>query len=288
MEPAYCDPSNYLEVNRANWEARVPIHVQGYALEKFRCDPQHLSRVVRFDTARLPSVKGLRGIHLQCHLGTDTVSLSRLGAEMVGLDFSPAALAAARKFSAEAGASIRWVESDVYGAVARLEAAQLPLRYDFVYTGIGALCWLPDIDRWAATASALLRPGGFLFIREGHPMLWSVGETRTDGAIEIAYDYFEGRGIAFEESQTYAGPGTVTSPRTISFNHGLAEIFNALRAHHLEWELFEEHDSVPWNPLGDEFREIGDTGEWQLRDNPRRLAASYTLLARKTAPPPDN
>ena len=58
-------------------------------------------------------------------------------------------------------------------------------------TGFGALCWLPDIRRWAATVGSLLRPDGFLFIRKGHPMLWTLGDSRPDGAVEIFHDYSE-------------------------------------------------------------------------------------------------
>jgi hypothetical protein len=173
------------------------------------------------------------------------------------------------------------VEGEVYHAMEALKAAGMPARYDFVFTGIGALCWLPDIRKWAAVVSSLLRPGGFLFIREGHPMLWSLGDSRPDGAITLCYDYFEGKGITFVENETYEGSGTVDSPSSISFNHGLAEIMNALRANQLEIELFEEHNSVPWNPLGEEFEPIGDTGEWRLREHPQRIAASYTMVARK-------
>ena len=47
---------------------------------EFTDDPQHISRVVQFDLPRLGDIAGLRGVHLQCHIGTDTVSLARLGA----------------------------------------------------------------------------------------------------------------------------------------------------------------------------------------------------------------
>lgn len=271
----------YIEVNRANWDSRVPIHLQGYDLECFRADPGFISKVLRFDLPRLPDVKGLQGIHLQCHIGTDTISLSRLGADMVGLDFSPAAIAAARHLADELKSSTRFVEGEVYYAQSALVSAGMPAQYDFVFTGIGALCWLPDIRKWAATVSSLLRAGGFLFIREGHPMLWSLGDSRADGALEVCYDYFEGEGITFIESEIYEGEGTVQSPNSISFNHGMAEIMNALRANHLNIELFEEHNSVPWNPMGDEFELIGDSGEWRLRKIPHRIAASYTLIARR-------
>ena len=119
---------------------------------------------------------GLTGIHLQCHIGTDTLSLARLGARMTGLDLSPVSLEQARTLAADAGADIDYVEADTYSAPQALGGR----TFDLVYTGIGALCWLPDIDRWAGVVDDLLEPGGRLFVREGHPMMWAVDETRTD------------------------------------------------------------------------------------------------------------
>src|SRR5258706_15874182 len=131
--------SDSLAVNLANWNSRVPHHVRGYGLERYRADRAYLSDVVRFDLPRLGSIAGLDVVHLQCHIGTDTLSLSRLGARSVtGLDFSAPALAAAAQLAAECGAAIEYVESELYAAVEALGAA----RFDVVYTGIGALWWL--------------------------------------------------------------------------------------------------------------------------------------------------
>ena len=93
---------------------------------------------------------------------------------MTGLDFSAPAPVAATELAATAGASVDFVESEFYGAVEALGAC----RFDLVYTGIGALCWLPDVRRSAEVVSALLRPGGRLFMREGHPMLWALDGPR--------------------------------------------------------------------------------------------------------------
>src|SRR5438477_2364394 len=99
------DMSEYRAVNRANWNERAPAHAASpdYAFDRFASDPRYLSDVVRFDLPRLGSISGLRGVHLQCHIGTDTVSLSRLGARMSGLDFSPAAVVEARRLATLAG-----------------------------------------------------------------------------------------------------------------------------------------------------------------------------------------
>ena len=164
----------YGAVNQALWDERAPVHAASpdYAVDRFAADPAFLSDVVRFDLPRLGDICGLRGVHLQCHIGTDTVSLSRLGAVMSGLDFSGAAIAVARDLAERAGADIDFQQADVYDAVEVFGAE----RFDLVFTGIGALCWLPDIARWGQVVGRLLRPGGRLFIREGHPVLWSLAD----------------------------------------------------------------------------------------------------------------
>ena len=164
---------DYQALNKANWDERAPAHAAspGYAIDRFVEDPTFLSHVVQFDLPRLGDVRGLRGIHLQCHIGTDTVSLARLGAQMTGLDFSPASVAEARRLASLTGVDVDFVEADVYDAVEALGAGS----FDLVFTGIGALCWLPSVRRWAEVVADLLKPGGRLFLREGHPLLWALG-----------------------------------------------------------------------------------------------------------------
>ncbi len=264
-------------VNRANWDERAPAHAASadYRVAAFADDAAFLSEVVRFDVPRLGDVSGLRGVHLQCHIGTDTVSLARLGAHMTGLDFSPASLAEARRLAAAAHAAVDFVESDVYGAPDVLPAH----GFDLVYTGVGALCWLPDVRRWARVVAGLLAPGGRLFLREGHPMLWSLDERRTD-ALVVDYPYFETRQpLVFDEPETYVETDAVfTHTVSHSWNHGLGEIMTALLDVGLTITRFVEHDSVPWNALPGRMEPL-DGGEWRLRDRPERLPHSYTLEA---------
>jgi SAM-dependent methyltransferase len=269
---------DYRTVNRESWDERAPAHAASpdYAVARFVEDPDHLSDVVRFDLPRLGDISGLRGIHLQCHIGTDTLSLARLGARMTGLDFSGAALIEARRLAAEAGPHVDFVESDVYSA---LEVLQ-PGGYDLVFTGIGALCWLPDVRRWAGVVAALLRPGGRLFIREGHPMLWSLAEGREDGLLVVDFPYFEREeALVWTEGGTYVETDVVFEHNTThQWNHGLGEIVTALLDEGLEITMLVEHDSIPWDGLPGQMEHLGD-GEFRLVDRPWRLAHSYTLQA---------
>ena len=266
-------------INRANWDERAPAHAAspGYSRQQFIDDPSFVSSVVRFDLPRLGDIRGLRGVHLQCHIGTDTISLARLGAVMTGVDFSPASLAEARRLSSELGAGVEFVEADVYDAVAALGRQ----TFDLVFTGIGALCWLPSVSRWAAVVAELLQPGGRLFIREGHPMMWSLDERHTDSLV-VDYDYFErSEPMVFDEQGTYVETD-IQFETTIThvWNHGLGEIVTALFDAGMELTALVEHDSVPWEALPSQMEQTSDK-EWRLRDRPWRLPHSYTLQAVK-------
>jgi SAM-dependent methyltransferase len=278
-QPPACDgrPVDSFAINRANWDERAPAHAAspGYGLDRFIADPAHLSDVVRFDLPHLGDIAGQRGVHLQCHIGTDTLSLHRLGAAMTGVDFSEPAIAEARRLATATRSPITFIESNVYDVPKVVDAA----AFDLVFTGIGALCWLPDIGRWADVVAGLLRPGGRLFLREGHPILWTIDEKRLDG-LTVRYAYFETpEPLAFDEPNTYVETD-VKFAHTLShqWNHGLGEIVTALLAAGMEITALEEHDSVPWMALPERMR-LGSDGEWRLTEHSEVLPLTYTLQA---------
>lgn len=270
----------YQRLNHANWEERVALHAasKDYALDRYRSDPAHLSDVVRFDLPRLGTIDGLDLVHLQCHIGTDTLSLARLGARVTGLDFSAAALGVARELFAACHTDGEFVHAPLYDAVDALG----PARFDLVYTGIGALNWLPDIRRWAAVVASLLRPGGRLFIREGHPVLFSLDDEREDDLLVIEHPHVETTdGVRFDDDGTYVDhEGTIDASTTIEFNHGLAEVITSVIDAGMELTAIEEHDTVPWLALPQVMVERGG-GEFGLRDRPERLPLTFTLQAQK-------
>ncbi|MFF5294528.1 class I SAM-dependent methyltransferase [Paractinoplanes globisporus] len=272
--------TDYRDVNLAHWNGRAAAHAASpdYPVARLVSDPSALSEVVEFDRELLGPLDGQRGIHLQCHIGTDTVSLSRLGATMTGLDFSDKSLEEARTIAARANADVRYVQADVYDALAVAGDG-----YDFVFTGVGALLWLPDIARWARVVASLLRPGGRLFLREGHPMLWALDDERTD-ALVVKYPYFE-----VKEPMVYTGDGSyvrtdveLKGSTSYEWNHGLGEVITALLDAGMTLTGLIEHRSVPWDALPGQMYKTPD-GEYHLNENPDRLPLTYTLQAIRTA-----
>jgi len=146
----------FFEINRRNWEDRVPIHVRdstgAYQVEAVLAGRDKLHPI---EAAEVGDVCGQRLLHLQCHIGLDTLALARRGAEVTGLDFSPGAIGAARNFARRTGITARFVEGNVYDA-----PKLTPGPFDFVYTTWGTICWLPDVAGWARVVAKVLTPGG--------------------------------------------------------------------------------------------------------------------------------
>jgi SAM-dependent methyltransferase len=263
--------ADYLAVNRLMWDERVPIHLASdfYDVAGFRAGGQTLRE---FEPAEVGSVTGRRLVHLQCHFGLDTLSWARRGARVTGLDFSEKAVEAGRRVADEAGIEARFVAADVYDAVAALGET-----YDIVYTGLGALCWLPDVDRWAEVVAALLEPGGFVYLAEFHPFADTLDdqEGRT-----VAFDYFaEGPQVWDEPAGSYADPeAPVTYTRSIEFAHGLGEVVTALCAAGLHLDFLHEHDYTLWQRFAALER---DGIAYRLPKDRPRVPLMYSLRATK-------
>ncbi|MEY9925514.1 SAM-dependent methyltransferase [Catenulispora sp. GP43] len=268
------DPANWLEYNRANWDERVPIHVDGrfYDLDSFVAGRETLED---FELAEVGDVRGKHLLHLQSHIGTETLGWARHGAVVTGLDFSAPATAAAAALAERIGVTdSRWVTSDVHRAAEALDGEQ----FDVVYTGKGALCWLPDIERWARVAASMVKPGGFLYVSEFHPF----GNTLSDeDGRTVAYDYFDRSPQVWDEPGTYADLEASTRENvTVEFNHGIGDIVSALIGAGLRLEFLHEYEMT----LFPRFRVLEERdGTYRLPAGMPRVPLMFSLRAAKAA-----
>lgn len=266
------------EANLMNWDDRVPLHEAAYGLDAFD-DPRHISDVVSDDLPVLrrflpgDSLAGLDLCHLQCHIGTDTISLARSGAHVTGVDFSAPALRVAAALAERVQVDATWVETDVLDARSAVTG-----DFDVVYTSIGTICWLQDLDRWAAQIVALLRPGGTFFIRDGHPALLALDENAE--LMTTRYSYFgDGRAQQWDDESTYAGDGTVAHSRTYEWPHPLSEILGALLRAGLQIIHFDEGRTLPWR-FSPRMVEVPRGYAWPHAERDL-IPCTYTIVARK-------
>ena len=242
-------------------------------------DPTAISDELAQDIERFGDLTGKDVIHLQCHLGTDTIGFARRGASrVIGLDLSEASLAHARSITERAGADVEFVHANVYDARQAVSGT-----FDLVYTSIGVLCWLPDIARWAQVIASLLKPGGTFFIRDDHPMFMAIGEDISDG-LKIEAPYFEQDApMTWDDDSSYVDfpdASRITHTTNHQWNHSLGQIVTALINAGLVIDELEETPRAAWCPWP-ELMEQDSAGGWHLRDKPERLPLQFAITAHK-------
>jgi SAM-dependent methyltransferase len=229
---------DWLTTNQRLWDERVPLHVGStfYDVEGFKSGRPTL---LPHEVDELGPLDGLRLVHLQCHFGLDSLDIARLHptVNVTGLDFSAPAINAAAKLAAELrmGDRARFVLGDVYRAPTVLGDQ----RFDVVYTGKGALLWLPDLDRWASVVRELLAPGGFLYLTEFHPVA-DVLDAEQPFPVR---DYFATEPTIYDEPGSYVDT-TAPTVHNVSYEwqHPISRLMTALIGAGLRLELFHEWD----------------------------------------------
>src|SRR3954453_12187013 len=102
--------------NEADWDARAALH----AASEFYDRPAEFW-FADYEWEDLGDLAGRDVVHLQCHLGTETVAFARRGARTVGLDLSAKSLEEARRIAAAAGQEVEYVHANVYDATEALQ-----------------------------------------------------------------------------------------------------------------------------------------------------------------------
>ena len=273
------DP-DWRRLNRANWDERVAVHLGpgGYDLRDLRAGRGRLRVVER----ELGPVAGRRVLHLQCHIGHDTLALAQRGATVVGLDFSPAAVAAATQLANELGLAdrARFVLSDLYNAPAAIPE---PAGFDCVFATWGTICWLPDLRGWARVVAHFLKPGGFFYFAEGHPLALVLDDSAADGNGRPAFalPYFGRAPFVDADPRDYADPGArLTNATTHQWLHPVGDVITALIEAGLRLEWLHEHPVVPWRMF--DCLVPDDEALYRWPDQPW-LPLAYSLWATRSA-----
>jgi SAM-dependent methyltransferase len=258
--------------NLAHWNEVTAHHVASpfYRTDDFRKGEIVLDPLVR---DAVGDVAGQRLLHLQCHFGLDTLSLARMGAEVTGLDFSAVAIEQARALAAEAGIEATFVCADVLAPPPGLTG------FDIVFASWGAIFWIADLGAWMRVAAGALRPGGRLFLTEGHPALLMLDERAPPGApLTVKWPYDSIEPVVEEGDLDYTG-AKVAANRTVGYLHGLSRILNAAMDAGLAITGFSEGDRAPWKAL-DQLVKI-DRDYWALPPGAPYVPLSFTLQAVK-------
>lgn len=267
------------EINRLSWDERVETHWQSDMYQHHANDLRAGRPCLRdYVLEGIGDVTGQSLVHLQCHMGMETLSWAMLGADVTGLDFSQPAIDKATMFRDELKLKANFVCANVYDA-----AEAIGQTFDVAFISVGSVCWLPDIDRWARVVGNMLKPGGRLYMNEVHPFIEVYDDHPDDPGIAIKYPYGDANGLVFDAPGTYANPdATFENSKSIDHMHSLGSILNALIQAGLVIDRLDESTLCCWP----RFKVMKKTGpdEWEF-DDPvmNRLPHTFVLNAHKPA-----
>jgi 2-polyprenyl-3-methyl-5-hydroxy-6-metoxy-1,4-benzoquinol methylase len=260
---------SYEAINRNTWNQKTKVHIDSafYDMPSFLGGKSTLNSI---ELELLGDINGKSILHLQCHFGQDSISLSQLGAQVTGVDFSEAAIDKARELAKQLKTNAAFILSSVYDLPKH--HAQ---KYDMVYTSYGVLGWLPDMQKWAEVVSHFLKPGGQLVLVEFHPTVWMF-----DNDFEkVEYSYFNVAAIEETEKGSYTNRNVDLVTTTITWNHNLSEVISTLLDNGLTITHFNEYNYSPYNCLVgmEEF----EKGKFRIQKFGNKLPLVYALAAVK-------
>jgi len=260
---------NYLEINRHSWNNRTDVHLKSdfYNLEGFLKGETSLNAI---ELGLLGDIRGKSILHLQCHFGQDSISMSRLGADVTGVDLSDKAIENAVKIAAETNVSTKFICCDLYDLENHLDQ-----QFDLVFTSYGTITWLPDLDKWGKLISKFLKPDGKFVFVEFHPVVWMFD----DNFEKIGYNYFNAAPIVETENGTYADKNAAISQSYVTWNHSLSEVITSLIQNGLQIANFQEYDYSPYD-IFSEMVEL-EPKKFRIKHLDDKIPLVYSVVAEK-------
>ena len=261
------DYQQYFAANKELWNKRTAIHIgsEFYNVPDFLEGKSSLNQI---ELNELGDVRDKKILHLQCHFGMDSLSLARMGAQVTGVDLSDAAIEQAKKLSEDAGVEARFICCNAFDLREHLDE-----QFDIVFTTYGVLGWLPDLERWAEIVAHCLKPGGFLYLAEFHPIVWMFDESFK----EIKYHYHNEEVIATETQGTYTDREANISNEEYGWNHSLSEVINCLIEQGLNISFLNEYNYSPYNCFNNTVQ--GSDGYWRIKGMENKIPMVYSLKA---------
>lgn len=260
---------NYLEINKKTWNEKTDVHVSSefYANEDFLNGKTSLNEI---ELKLLGDIKDKSILHLQCHFGQDTLSLSRMGAKTTGIDLSDNAILKAKEFNKLLNLDSQFICCDIYDLPNHLSQ-----QFDIIFTSYGTIGWLPDLNKWADIISHFLKPKGQFIMADFHPVVWMFDNNFK----EVFYSYFNVEPIIEEETGTYGDRDANIQTKTITWNHPTSDVLNALIKSGLEINAFNEYNYSPYNCFNE--TEEFEKGKFRIKHLENKIPMVFSLSATK-------
>lgn len=261
---------NYEKVNKSNWNKRLDLHLNSdfYKMNAFKQGATSLNDI---ELNLLGDINGLDLVHLQCHFGQDSLSLARMGANVIGVDLSDKCVEKAKELSDELALNADFICSNVMNCTNVIDK-----QFDIVFTSYGTITWLPELQTWAKQVFKLLKPGGKFIMVDFHPFIWMYD----DDLNRIDYNYFNSDAITGEETGSYANKQSDEQIEYVCWNHALSETVMALVNEGLSLSYLGEYNYSPYDVFPGMIKDTSD--HYRIEKFGDKVPLCFSIIASKS------
>jgi len=195
---------------------------------------------------------------LCCNNGRELLSLMQTGAEKgFGFDIAENMVEFANEKSKELHLNCEFIASDIYCIDSSFNQT-----FDAIFITIGALTWFESLDNFFAVVSRTLKPNGFVFINECHPLTNMLAmsdeeEFDPDDRKRLVHSYFKQEPWIESDGMGYFSDNTKKHVETFtSYSHTLDTIIMAMITNGLQITRYKEIDV----DISNSFSELNQQG----------------------------
>lgn len=259
---------NYIEANRVAWNEVSSIHAHhsfeslknNFQIPSYNCLDSIATQILKDISIENKSVA-----QLGCNNGRELLAIKNLGAgRCVGFDIAEGFIQQASQLAASSKIHCEFVCCEIF---------KIPEYYynqfEVIYISAGVLHWLPDLTKLFEIVSVLLKPAGYLFIYEIHPILGLFNETDKQDPPKIVNSYFEKQPKLDEAGLDYIGNTKYVPSSAYLFQHKLSDILSCC----IELNMNIEHFCEYSHDISSVFTHIEKITT--------QLPLSYTLVTKK-------
>jgi ubiquinone/menaquinone biosynthesis C-methylase UbiE len=256
------------QLNQRHWDELAPVHLKSYDLQKLFSKESLLNDIERNE---LGDIKDKRILHLQCHIGKESISLALEGADVTAVDFSSKSIEIAKDLVSIIGVNVHFIHSNIYDLTKVLNT-----KFDIIYTSKGVLQWLNDLNKWANIIYCLLSDNGFFYIQEIHPIKYLFDPSiENHFEINCQDEELPIKQINFD----YSNKNYLPINPAYEYRWSLGEIISAIAEAGLKIEFVNEINKLFYNGHPGMIKDMN--GWWYLPKYKNKVPLTFSLKAIK-------
>ncbi|MFO8062355.1 MAG: class I SAM-dependent methyltransferase [bacterium] len=263
--------NDFIRNNREMWDEMAEIHRNSY--DEIKTVLSGKSIIKENEKNELGDIRDKALLHIQCHIGTDSISLAYEGAHVTGTDFSEKSIDIARELAVKTNSNSKFIVSDNSELTEVIDST-----FDIVYLSRGVLCWNSDLYGLFRDLGSLLKPGGFVYVRDTHPVLMTIDEE--DASVRISMDYFHNENpVKWDDNADYSAEDRKLSYPSYEWIWSVSDIINAASTACLRVEFFNEFDHTFYKTT--QFMKQNKDGYWHIPGFKKKIPLMFSMKAIK-------